>query len=218
MVNQEQDADPIVEIATNKDRRNFLNVIPATLIATGITGINFPSTAFASDELALSLYEDENTGFQIKRPAEWTQSEQKLPDRRRLVLFQNNDEKYVEKDLMFIAYTPVRDDFTQLSSFGSVEQVGQMTILPKGELAGADSESAMLSAESKKNSYFFEYVTKSPGQPKRHFQTIFSLVQGATGGAGSVLVSITVQTTDDRYDILKNSFDDIIASYGKLKK
>lgn len=87
-----------------------------------------------------------------------------------------------------------------------------------GELAGADSESAMLSAESKKNSYYFEYVTKSPGQPKRHFQTIFSLVQGATGGAGSVLVSITVQTTDDRYDILKNSFDDIISSYGKLKK
>lgn len=132
MVSKEQDADPIVEIATNKDRRNFLNAIPATLIATGITGINFPSPAFASDELALSLYEDENTGFQIKRPAEWTQSEQKLPDRRRLVLFQNNDEKYVEKDLMFIAYTPVRDDFTQLSSFGSVEQVGQMTILPKG--------------------------------------------------------------------------------------
>jgi len=41
-----------------------------------------------------------------------------------------------------------------------------MTILPKGELAGEESESKMLSALSQKGSYYFDYVTRSPGQPK----------------------------------------------------
>jgi len=40
-----------------------------------------------------------------------------------------------------------------------------MTILPKGELAGLESDNKMISAESKKNAYFFDYTSRSPGQP-----------------------------------------------------
>lgn len=199
-----------VDVDVN-DRRKFLSLIPAALVAT-----SSPLPVFASDE-KFSQYQDASIGFQIKTPAGWQKSEQSLPDRRKIVLFVENDGDGKDKDLMFIAYTPVRDDFTGLGSFGSVEQVGQMTILPKGELAGQDSDSKMLLAESKKSSYYFDYVTKPNGQPKRHFRTIFSLVNGATGGAGSVLVTITVQTTDDRYDVLKSDFDEIIDSYGKMK-
>ena len=83
---------------------------------------------------------------------------------------------------------------------------------------GENSESKMLNSESKKNSYYFDYVTKTTDQPKRHFKTIFTLIQGGTGGAGSVLVTITVQTTDDRYEALKGTFDEVIESYGKIKK
>ena len=32
--------------------------------------------------------------------------------------------------LGYMAYTSVRDDFTNLSSFGSVDEVGQATLLP----------------------------------------------------------------------------------------
>jgi hypothetical protein len=47
-----------------------------------------------------------------------------------------------------------------------------------------------------------------------HFRTIFSLVPGATGGAGSVLVSITVQCPETEYATMKPMFDQIISSYG----
>jgi len=165
------------------------------------------------------MYTDETAGFEVKTPSGWQKSEQSLPDRRKIILFVNdNDASSTNKDLMFIAYTPVRDDFTTLSSFGSVDQVGQMTILPKGQIMGENSESKMLNSESKKNSYYFDYVTKTTDQPKRHFKTIFTLIQGGTGGAGSVLVTITVQTTDDRYEALKGTFDEVIESYGKIKK
>jgi hypothetical protein len=48
-----------------------------------------------------------------------------------------------------------------------IRQVGQMTILPKSTLAGVEGvESKMLSSESKKNAYFFDYVQTVPGQPE----------------------------------------------------
>lgn len=46
-------------------------------------------------------------------------------------------------------------------------QVAQMTILPKGKIAMVDdNESKMLSSESKKNAYFFDYTIKAEKQPK----------------------------------------------------
>lgn len=199
-----------------QQRRDFLNLIPAALITATATAAS-PFSASAND--SYSMYTDETAGFEVKTPSGWQKSEQSLPDRRKIILFVNdNDASSTNKDLMFIAYTPVRDDFTTLSSFGSVDQVGQMTILPKGQIMGENSESKMLNSESKKNSYYFDYVTKTTDQPKRHFKTIFTLIQGGTGGAGSVLVTITVQTTDDRYEALKGTFDEVIESYGKIKK
>lgn len=202
------------EQSTN-GRRNFLNL--SSLATIAITPPLFPSLTLA-EELSYTTYEDEKIGFQIKTPTNWERSENSLPDRRRIVLFMDKSDSSQEKDLMFIAYTPVRDDFTSLSSMGTVDQVGQMTILPKGELAGVESDNKMLSAVSQKNSYYFDYVSKIPGQPKRHFRTIFSLAQGATGGAGAVLVTITAQTTEDRYLSLQKGFDEIIDSYEKTKK
>ena len=200
-------------------RRNFCEILPKAASAAFLSTVSASVPAFAEDLSSLTYFQDESAGFQIKHP-NWEMSEQKLPDRRRLVLFVDNaDSTSNEKDLMFIAYTPVRDDFTALSSFGSVDEVAQSTILPKGALMGEDNESKMLSAESKKNSYYFDYVAAVPGQPKRHFQTIFTLIQGGTGGAGSVLVTITIQTTESKYDANKKQmFDEIIESFGKLKK
>lgn len=70
----------------------------------------------------------------------------------------------------------------------------------------------MLLAESKKQAYFFDYVTKVPQQPETHFRTIFSLAQGAAGGS-SVLVSITAQTPEASYGDMKPLFDEILDSY-----
>ena len=119
---------------------------------------------------------------------------------------------------MFVAYTPVRDDFTSLGSFGSVEEVAQSTILPKGQIMGEETTSKLISAESKKNAYIFDYSAAVPGQPERHFRSIFTLAQGATGGAGANLVTITVQCPEGRYGEMKPTFDAIIDSYGKVGK
>ena len=51
---------------------------------------------------------------------------------------------------------------------------------------------------------------------KRHFRTIFALIQGATGGAGAILLTITAQAPEERYPILKPIFDEIIRSYRKI--
>lgn len=98
--------------------------------------------------------------------------------------------------------------------FQSVDEVAQATILPKAEIAAKQGiESEMLTAVSKKKAYFFDYVQQTSVQPKTHFRTIFSLAQGATGGAGSLLVSITVQTPESDYSAMQPLFDKILDSY-----
>jgi hypothetical protein len=46
-----------------------------------------------------------------------------------------------------------------------------------------------------------------------HYRAIFSMAMGATGGAGNVLVTLTVQTPEARYAEMKPVFDEIINSY-----
>jgi hypothetical protein len=95
-----------------------------------------------------------------------------------------------------------------------VDEVAQATILPKAEIATKQGiESEMLSAVAKKRAYFFDYVQDVPSQPKTHFRTIFSLAEGATGGAGSILVSITVQTPEEDYKAMEPLFTKILDSY-----
>eukprot|EP00550_Attheya_septentrionalis_P006045 CAMPEP_0198293102 /NCGR_PEP_ID=MMETSP1449-20131203/15443_1 /TAXON_ID=420275 /ORGANISM="Attheya septentrionalis, Strain CCMP2084" /LENGTH=254 /DNA_ID=CAMNT_0043992549 /DNA_START=67 /DNA_END=831 /DNA_ORIENTATION=- len=213
------------ESSVGVSRRNLFVDATAAAVSLSVLSSSMVGVANAASTAAtnkLEPYTDDICGFQVSVPAGWDKSEQALPDRRRISLFidpsssapTSND----DKTLVFIAYTPVRDDFTQLSSFGSVDQVAQMTILPKGELAGLESDNKMISAESKKNAYFFDYTSRSPGQPLRHFRTIFTLAQGATGGAGAVLVTLTAQTPESRYGEMQGVFDEIIDSFGKAAK
>lgn len=185
-------------------------------IAASLALPTMPVYADSGSKL-LESYVDTECGFQLMVPSGWERTEQTLPDRRRLVLFVDPSSGDDDKTILFIAYTPVRDDFTSLGSFGSVDQVAQTTILPKGSLAGEETASEMISAESKKNAYVFDYKAKVPKQPERHFRTIFALAQGATGGAGGVLVTLTAQTPETRYVEMKGFFDEMIDSYGKVK-
>lgn len=190
-----------------------------TAAIAAVTALSIdPSAVFAADSTGSSVplaeFKDPDCKFSIQMPTSWNASTQSLPDRRKIQLY--IDPNSNQKTLVFIAYTPVRDDFTSLGSFGSVDQVAQTTILPKGEIAGAEGVSAtMLSAESKKNCYFFDYKQTVPNQPETHFRTIFTLINGATGGAGGVLVTITAQTPESNYAAMKPVFDQIIDSYSK---
>ncbi|GMH70559.1 hypothetical protein TL16_g05439 [Triparma laevis f. inornata] len=137
-----------------------------------------------------------------------------LADRRVLELFVDPSSSDTS---MFVAYTPVRDDFTSLSSFGSLDQVAQTSILPKGELAGSEVESKMLSSDSKNSAYYFDYVVALPDQPARHLQSIFTLLPPASGSAGMTLVTITTQCLESDYAARQGEMKAIIDSYGKIK-
>lgn len=193
-------------------RNSFLKYI----LSSSATAQLIDSHPANAADSSFTLYKNTQCGFQVQIPSAWEKSEQSLPDRRNIDFFV--DPLGSSETLVFIAYTPVRDDFTSLGSFGSVDQVGQMTILPKGRIAGIENnESVMLSAESKRNAYFFDYTVTVDEQIKRHFRSIFYLSAGGTGGAGSVLVTLTAQTPQSRYDEMKPIFDQIMDSFDKLK-
>merc|ERR1719356_2258767 len=210
-------------------RRSFVSRNFATFGASFLFP-NLSSITFAVDKLSLSAFKDPDFNFQIGIPIDWVTTEQDLSGRRKGVFFTDPSSKDAEtgsiETLGFIAYTPLRDDFTSLGSFGSVDEVAQATILPKGELAGEQSSSKMLEAVSKNNSYFFDYVATPvvPNQSgaqltkalkQQHFRTIFTLLPFKSN-AGLTLVTITFQTTEERYSGLKGLFDEIIESYGKV--
>lgn len=168
--------------------------------------------ANSAETASTTRYEDQACKFSIDLPAGWTESVQTLPDRRKIVLYIKPDSD--QKTLIFLAYTPVRDDYTSLGSFGSVDEVAEATILPKGAVAGKEGvESKMLSADAKKQSYMFDYVSTVPPQPTTHFRTIFTLKQAVTGGYGNVLVTITAQAPESDYSSVKPLFDKIVESY-----
>jgi hypothetical protein len=205
-----------------------------TLSTVSLSG-NYAYAVESSTTTKMEQYNDADYGFHLSIPKTWEVTEQKLSGRRKALFFTdptssnnatgtNNIETFG-----FVAYTPVRDDFTSLASFGSVDNVAQMTILPKGDLAGQGDDSKMLSAVSKNNAYYFDYVatpvvpieagTSTSGAltktlKAQHFRTIFTLLP-LKNSAGMTLVTVTLQTSEERYAAVRVLFDQIIDSFGK---
>lgn len=217
-------------------RRSFCARSLTALAGASILSTASPSISFAAEPLKLDEpFEDSDFNFRVQFPSSWEKTEQKLSGRRKGFFYTDPNSKDATTDtietLGFIAYTPLRDDFTSLASFGSVDEVAQTTILPKGELGGQDTNaSKMLSAVAKKNAYYFDYVatpvvpiepgTSSSGAMTKtlepqHFRTIFTLLP-LKNNAGLTLVTITLQTSEERYGDLKELFDQVIDSYGKI--
>lgn len=196
-------------------RRNWF----VTSASVASSAVLLPVTPAKAADLELTAFDDPTRGFSLSVPSEWTFAKQVLRDRRELLLWRDPADG---STALSIAYTPVRDDFTSLASFGSVDQVAAQTIMPKGALAGGEDDAfaKVLSAVSARQAYVFDYQQTVPlaasGMPT-HFRTIFALQQGATGGAGSILVTITLQTPEARYALLQKPFDAIIDSFGKSK-
>ena len=190
----------------------------ASVLATQAFGLPQVAHAAAESSTKLTTFDDSNHGFSISVPADWTQSKSELQDRRTILVWTDPSDPRMA---LFIAYTPVRDDFTSLASFGAVDQVAAQTILPKGALTNNPGvEAEMISSESKKQAYIFDYYQSIANvQPPTHFRTIFTLQQGATGGAGAVLVTITLQAPEEKYKAgeVKALYDVIVDSYGKSK-
>jgi hypothetical protein len=169
----------------------------------------------------------------------WDRSKQTLSGRCRGVFLTHLTSKDANsgiiKTLGYVTYTPVRDDFVSLLLLGSVDEVGQATILPKGKLVGGDMLALrrMISATSKGGAYFFNYIAE-PSVPaemgsgsgslmtklkRQHFWMVFTvLLPVGKASAGMMLVTITLQASEDRYSNVKSVFDQIIDLYKKIKQ
>ena len=65
---------------------------------------------------------------------------------------------------MYMAYTPIQDNFTSLALFRNVYQVAHANILPKDKLGEQPDDFKMIIATSRKNAYYFDY-TSTPMAP-----------------------------------------------------
>lgn len=195
---------------------NRRQALAAAIAGTTAIGTNSIIPAAWAEENSYEVYKDVTNGFSFKVPTAWKPEEKTLSDRRKINIWTDPSDQ--GSTSLFVVCTPIRDDFTSLGSFGSVDQVAEQTILPKSTLMDEKSpvQAKMLSAVSKQQAYLFDY-TQSVGtyQPTTHFRTIFTLQQGATGGAGAVLVTITAQTPEARYPAVQRTLDTIIDSFGK---
>lgn len=199
---------------TNGSRRKFML---QSFAAASLLSVRGSAAVAASD--SKQTYRDEKYGFTIDFPSSWTKMDDitSLSDRRTISVY--TDPSDLSTSLL-IVYTPIRDDFTSLNSFGSVDQVAAQTILPKGNLADVDTDvtAKMISATSSKQSYIFDYIQKVPQvqQPMTHYRTIFTLGNAQGNTAGAVLVTITLQTPESRYSTIQSAFDSIIDSYQRV--
>jgi hypothetical protein len=214
---------------TISTRRNLLLTTTAAtggllVLGDGVANGNVANAA-ATTMTNYQTYNDEKYGFSITIPTTWNKMNEvtSLGDRRSIVVY---TDPTIPSTSIIIVYTPIRDDYTSLNSFGSVDQVATQTILPKSTLFDEDSNvvAQMLSATSTKQSYIFDYIQQIPQQqqPLTHYRTIFTLCTpkaDQVSSAGATLVTITLQTPESEYTTntattrTKDMFDTIIDSY-----
>lgn len=202
-------------------RRFWIKTVATSAIAATGSLLTVPPS-FAATSLSFQTYTDEKYGFKIDLPSNWSKMNDvtALSDRRSIVVYSNPNEPSTS---ILIVYTPIRDDYTSLASFGSVDQVAVQTILPKGNLLNEDNSitAKMLSATSAKQSYIFDYLQQVPEvqQPLTHYRTIFTMGtrSSESDSAGAMLITITLQTPENRYDSKEQSiFDAMINSYTRI--
>lgn len=112
------------EGTTSVSRRGFASSVAS--VVAGSSALMIDPSLTRAQETPLAPYEDTNCKFMINVPSEWVKTEQTLPDRRKIILYFKPESN--QKTLMFIAYTPTRDDFTSLGSFG-VRWIAKLLVL-----------------------------------------------------------------------------------------
>ena len=120
--------------------------------------------------MELKQYTDARYGVSFGVPTGWTATPSELSDGRRLVLAADPVD---ESSNVFIAFTPIRPDYSALGSFGNIDYVAN-TVLPQcGDLSyacsfdkGDNIDAKMLSKETVKGNYMYDYTIQSKGGPK----------------------------------------------------
>jgi hypothetical protein len=171
-----------------------------------------PRPAAAASALPTS-YKDERYGVSFLLPEGYVMKPQELADGRRLVTATDPNDDTTN---VFIAFTPIRPDYSSLGSFGTIDFVGS-TLLPQCGSNGAcafasgdDIEGVMLEQASVKGSFVYDYTIQQQGGPMRHLRSLFAI---KADGAASVLITLTAQCLEPKHAAVAATFKAIIESY-----
>jgi len=106
---------------------------------------------------------------------------------------------------VFLLVTPVRGDYTSLGSFGTLDAV-QDTIIP----SGPDIDATIVKAFSSPGRYHYEYTIQVPDQPKRHLNTVFTLINDN-------IITFTTQAKEQDYTAVAANLKTIEDSFTLTK-
>jgi len=189
------------------ERRTLLPLVAAALATQGLL-----RPALAEGSLPLSPFTDAKHGVSFGIPTGWEPNESEIQGGRTLIAA--SDPKDVDFNV-FIAYTPIRGDYSSLGSFGTVDYVAT-TMIPQCNLRSCTLESdgiqgKLLESTSLKSSYVYEYTIEQTGSPTRLLRTLVSVE--AKDGRGDALVTLTAQCTQDRAAECRPTMKKIIESF-----
>lgn len=195
-------------------RREFLGQAGAVALSAALTGA---SPVYAKDAEAapgLEKYTDERYGGTFGVPAGWKPTPNQLEDGRRLVLATDPSD---ESTNIFIAFTPIRPDYTSLGSFGTIDFVAN-TVLPQcGDISypcsfekGDKIEAKMLEQSTVGGNYVYDYTIQEKGGPVRHLRSLFTV---KTDGGAGILVGLTAQCLELNYAGKSALFKEVLKSY-----
>jgi len=201
----------------------LLPAVPADVTSrTGLTrralmvpGLAAATVGFAQQSTAADLrpFKDSRYGVSFGILAGWEATPNELADGRRLVLASDPSNSDTN---IFIAFTPIRPDYSSLGSFGNIDYVASTVIPSCGQngacrFANGDAiEGRMIASSVRKGNYVYDYTIEQKNGPTRHLLSLFT-VQADAGA--SILVSLTAQCLDSNYAELAPTFNAVIESY-----
>ena len=194
--------------ASGLSRRAVLLPALAAVLAGPATPVPPALAAAKLEEFSDSRYD---VSFGV--PEGWKALPQELADGRRLVLASDPTD---DSNNIFVAYTPIRPDYSSLGSFGTIDFVASTVIPqcgPNGQCSFANGdlvEGRMLSSETIKGCYVYDYTIEQSRGPKRHLRSLFTI---KADGAASILVGLTAQCLEGKYAELAPTFKAVIASF-----
>lgn len=159
-------------------------------------------------------FTDTRYGVSVTLPSGWSAVPQNLPDGRRLVLATDPSDE-TKNTNVFLSFTPIRPDYSSLGSFGTIDYVGSTLIPQCGvdpcKLKNGDGvEGRMLNTETVRGFYSYDYTIASNGGLTRRLQSLFTV---KADGASSILISLTAQCIEDRYDAVADTFKGVLNSF-----
>mmetsp|Transcript_24988 Transcript_24988/g.70385 ORF Transcript_24988/g.70385 Transcript_24988/m.70385 type:complete len:319 (-) Transcript_24988:195-1151(-) len=196
-------------------RREFLGRAGAAALAAALAGASSPVYAKEAEATAgLERYTDPRYGVSFGLPAGWKATPNELEGGRRIVIATSPGD---DSTNIFLAFTPIRPDYTSLGSFGNIDFVANSVLPQCGDISypcsfdkGDKVNAVMLDKSTVGGNYVYDYTIQERGGPLRHLRSLFTVK--ADGGA-SVLVGLTAQCLEPNYAGMSATFKEVLKSY-----